>query len=92
MAGVVSVKGCNIHLDVEWSEIQSAGPIARHAKDLAPIIAVLVGDKANKLSLDKRVGAVKYELDHFLLHGIYNFSKLYIFICGIFFTENEMVV
>ncbi|XP_063596990.1 fatty-acid amide hydrolase 2-B-like [Penaeus indicus] len=54
-SGVTSVRGCNIHLDVVWSEMQSAGPIARHAKDLAPILAVLVGDKADKLSLDKRV-------------------------------------
>ncbi|XP_071540461.1 fatty-acid amide hydrolase 2-B-like isoform X2 [Panulirus ornatus] len=54
-SGVVSIQGCNIHLDKEWSEMQSPGPLTRHAQDLAPILTVLAGENVSKLSLGKHV-------------------------------------
>ncbi|XP_069181502.1 fatty-acid amide hydrolase 2-B [Procambarus clarkii] len=53
--GLVSLRGCKIHFDSEYSEIQCAGPITRHAQDLAPILTILVGDKVSKLRLGKHV-------------------------------------
>ncbi|KAG7159630.1 Fatty-acid amide hydrolase 2-B-like, partial [Homarus americanus] len=40
--GVVSLRGCNVHFDKEWSDMQCAGPLTRHARDLMPILTVLV--------------------------------------------------
>lgn len=54
-SGVVSLRGCNIHFDKEWGELQCVGPCTRHAQDLAPILAILAGDRVNKLSLGKNV-------------------------------------
>ncbi|XP_066943997.1 fatty-acid amide hydrolase 2-B-like [Macrobrachium rosenbergii] len=53
--GIVSVQGCNVHHHSQYSELQSAGPISRHARDLSPVLAVLAGDRVSQLSLSKRV-------------------------------------
>ncbi|XP_064094270.1 fatty-acid amide hydrolase 2-like isoform X2 [Macrobrachium nipponense] len=52
--GIVSVQGCNVHHHSQYSEIQSAGPISRHARDLSPVLATLAGDRVSQLSLSKR--------------------------------------
>lgn len=54
----MSLRGCNIHLDREWSEMQSVGPLTRHARDLAPILTVLAGENVKKLSLEKYVSVL----------------------------------
>lgn len=60
--GVVSLIGCNIHHNRQLSELQCAGPISRHAKDLAPVLSILAGERLNKLSLGTRVdpGCLQY--------------------------------
>ncbi|XP_042239012.1 fatty-acid amide hydrolase 2-B-like isoform X2 [Homarus americanus] len=54
-SGVVSLRGCNVHFDKEWSDMQCAGPLTRHARDLMPILTVLVGENFTKLSIGKHV-------------------------------------
>ncbi|CAL4087350.1 unnamed protein product [Meganyctiphanes norvegica] len=53
--GVVPLTGCNIHRDVDYDDIQVAGPLTRHACDLAPLLNILAGDNVSKLSLEKKV-------------------------------------
>lgn len=66
-AGVVSVRGCNIHQDTESSVLQCPGPITRHAQDLPLVLALMAGEhQAKKLSLGTKVnpGAVEvYSLE-----------------------------
>ncbi|KAK3884588.1 hypothetical protein Pcinc_011144 [Petrolisthes cinctipes] len=54
-AGLVSTRGCNIHDNREYSQVKSPGPLARHASDLALILAILAGDHVSKLNLGKPV-------------------------------------
>ncbi|KAG0712705.1 Fatty-acid amide hydrolase 2 [Chionoecetes opilio] len=55
-AGVVSVRGCNIHQDAESSVLQCPGPLARHAADLRLVLGVLAGERgAHALSLGQKV-------------------------------------
>ncbi|KAK8384835.1 hypothetical protein O3P69_014416 [Scylla paramamosain] len=60
-AGVVSVRGCNLHQDIDTSALQCPGPLTRHAADLTLVLSVLAGDRAAQLSLGKKVnpGAVE---------------------------------
>ncbi|XP_050714145.1 uncharacterized protein LOC126997135 [Eriocheir sinensis] len=65
-AGVVSVRGCNIHQDTDTSVLQCPGPLARHASDLRLVLGVLAGEKASELSLGKKVnpgGVVIHSLE-----------------------------
>ena len=57
-AGVVSMRGCSLHQDVDVSVLQCPGPITRHARDLTLVLGVMAGQQGgDTLTLGKKVRA-----------------------------------
>lgn len=59
---LISTKGLSRRTGKEKHTMVVAGPMSRHAKDLAPLLKVLVGSNIDKLKLDTAVdiSSLKY--------------------------------
>lgn len=56
---IVSTHGMTYRKGDEGPTIVVAGPMARHAEDLAPMLKVIAGANANKLKLDEPISKIK---------------------------------
>lgn len=52
---LISTRGLTKRTGLETHTMVVAGPMTRHAKDLTPILKILVGSNINKLCLDAPV-------------------------------------